>query len=87
MATILVRNIPKAAHAKLRELATSKRISVEALARNVLEAAVRQPVAGGIDFARLAIDRAALGLIEDGPDWSDSADESALSRRVLGLEM
>jgi hypothetical protein len=40
---------------------------------------------GGIDFDKLARDRAALGLFEDGPKWTKAMDDPALSRKVLGL--
>jgi hypothetical protein len=40
----------------------------------------------GIDFGKLARDLAALGLMEDGPEWTEALDDPALSRRVLGLD-
>ena len=41
---------------------------------------------GGLDFAKLAPDRAAMGLTEDGREWTEALDDPALSRQVLGLE-
>ena len=37
------------------------------------------------DLVGLARDRAALGMTDDGPAWTDAMDDPALSRRVLGL--
>jgi hypothetical protein len=41
---------------------------------------------GGIDFAKLARDHAALGITEGGPIWTEAMDDTALSRKVLGLD-
>ena len=46
----------------------------------------RVPRKGGIDFVRLARDRARLGFTEDEPVWPSEFDDPAFSRRVLGLE-
>lgn len=85
MPAITIRNLPEPVHDALRRIAADRRMSVEALARGALADLARQARAGGIDFARLARDRAALGLTEDGPDWTEALDDPALSRRVLGL--
>ncbi|MBS0640728.1 MAG: hypothetical protein JSS43_12690 [Proteobacteria bacterium] len=85
MPAILVRNLPEAVHAALRGLAAERHMSVEALARETLSALVEHSRRGGIDFARLARDRAALGIAEEGPPWTDALDDPALSRRLLGL--
>jgi hypothetical protein len=70
-------------------------ISVDGLVKGLLLAILpakatadlaRQAHAGGIDFDKLARDRAALGLTDDGSAWSEALDNSALSRRLLGLE-
>jgi len=82
---ITIRNLPEPVHNALRRLAAERRMSVEALARTALSDLARQARAGGIDFGKLARDRAALGLTEDGPGWTEALDDPALSRRVLGL--
>lgn len=86
MSAITIRNIPEKVHNALRKVASRKGVSVEALARGALEEIAKSVRAGGIDFAHLERDRAALGLTEDGPEWSEALDDPALSRRVLGLE-
>jgi plasmid stability protein len=86
MAAITIRNLPEPVHDALRRIAAERRMSVEALARAALQDLVQQAHAGGIDFARLARDRAALGLTEDGPTWTEALDDPALSRRVLALD-
>lgn len=84
MAAIVIRNIPDDVHAALRKLAKDRGQPVEALARDTLsEFALRKR--GGIDFERLARNRAALGLYEDGPEWTPDLDDPKLSRQVLGL--
>lgn len=40
----------------------------------------------GIDFDKLADNRAALGLDQDGPAWARKLDDPKLSRKVLGLK-
>jgi len=85
MPAITIRNLPEPVHDALRRIAAERRVSVEALARTALADLARQARTGGIDFRGLARDRAALGLIEDGPEWSEALDDPALSRRVLGL--
>ena len=85
MSAITIRNLPAPVHDALRRIAAERRISVEALARAALGDLARQARTGGIDFARLARDRAALGLIEDGPELTDALDDPALSRQVLGI--
>ena len=86
MPAITIRNLPEAVHSALRGIAAERHTSVEALARDALADLARQARPGGIDFAKLARDRAALGLTEDGPAWTDALDDPALSRRVLGLD-
>lgn len=86
MSAITVRSIPEKVHAALRKLAARRGVSVEALARGALEDLARSGRAGGIDFKKLARDRAALGLSKDGPAWHDALDDSVLSRRVLGVD-
>jgi plasmid stability protein len=86
MPSIIIRNLPQPVHDALRRIATDRRTSVEALARDTLSELARQARPTGIDFAKLARDRAALGIVEDGPDWGEPLDDPALSRRVLGLK-
>jgi plasmid stability protein len=86
MPAITIRNLPEPVHDALRRIAAERRMSVEALARSALADLARQVRAGGIDFARLARDRAALGLTDDGPEWTEALDDPALSRGVLGLD-
>jgi plasmid stability protein len=85
MPAITIRNLPEPVHDALRRIAAERRMSVEALARSALADLARQVQAAGIDFAKLARDRAAAGLIEDGPEWTEALDHPAFSRRVLGL--
>ena len=85
MSAITIRNLPDPVHRSLRRIAADRGMSVEALARSTLVELAERPPAGGIDFAKLARDRAALGLTDDGPAWTDAMDDPALSRRVLGL--
>ena len=86
MPAITIRNLPAPVHDALRRIAAERRVSVEALARATLSDLVRQARTGGIDFVRLARDRAALGLTEDGPEWTEVLDDTAFSRQVLGLD-
>src|SRR3954454_7419438 len=86
MPAITIRNLPETVHDALRRIAAERRMSVEALARSVLSNLAREARTGGIDFAKLARDRAALGVIEDGPDWTEALDDPRLSRQVLGLD-
>ncbi len=86
MPAITVRNLPEPVHDALRRIAAERRTSVEALARAALTDLADHARTGGIDFARLARDRTALGLIDDGPDWTEALDDPVLSRRVLGLD-
>jgi plasmid stability protein len=83
MPAIIIRNLSVPVHNALRRIAAERRMSVEALARAALGDLARQAGADGIDFAKLARDRAALGLTEDGPEWTEALDDPALSRRVL----
>jgi plasmid stability protein len=83
MPAITIRNLPESVHDALRRIAAERHVSVEALARADL---AREARGGGIDFGKLARDRAALGLTEDGPEWTEALDNPALSRRVLGLD-
>ncbi len=85
MPAITIRNLPEPVHDALRRIAAERRMSVEALARGALADLAQQARKGGIDFGKLARDRAAVGLTEDGPEWTDALDDPALSRRVLGL--
>jgi plasmid stability protein len=87
MAAITIRNLPEPVHDALRRIAAERRVSVEALARAALADVARQARASGIDFGKLARDRAALGLVEDGPEWTETLDDPALSRQVLGLDV
>ena len=82
MPAITIRNLPEPVHDALRRIAAERRMSVEALARAALSDLARQARTGGIDFGKLARDRAALGLTEDGPEWTDALDDPALSRRA-----
>ncbi len=85
MPAILVRNIPEAVHAALRTIAADRHLSVEALVRDAISTLAQQARPGGIDFQKLARDRAALGITRGGPVWTEAMDNPALSRRVLGL--
>lgn len=85
MPTITIRDLPEPVHDALRRIAAERGMSIEALARSALADLARQSGTGGIDFAKLARDRAALGRTEDGPEWTEALDVSALSRHVLGL--
>ena len=86
MPAIAIRNLPESVHDALRRIAAERHVSVEALARAALADLAREARGGGIDFGKLARDRAALGLTEDGPEWTEALDNPALSRRVLGLD-
>lgn len=86
MSALTVRNVPEKVHNALRRLAARRGVSVEALARAALEELVRSSRAGGVDFAKLGRDRAALGVARDGPEWTEALDDPALSRRVLGVD-
>ena len=86
MAAMTIRNIPDDVHDALRLLAAERRQPIEAFVRDALSDIAKRSRSGGIDFVKLARDRAALGLHEDGPAWDPSLDEPALSRRVLGLK-
>jgi plasmid stability protein len=84
MAAIVIRNLPDDVHAALQKLAAERRQPVEAFVRETLSDLARRKRTG-IDFEKLARDRAALGLFEDGPGWTPDLDDPALSRKVLGL--
>jgi plasmid stability protein len=84
MSSITIRNLPESGHAALRRIAAERHVSVEALTRAALSDLATQARRGGIDFRKLARDRAALGLTEDGPAWTDALGVPAFSRRVLG---
>jgi plasmid stability protein len=86
MAAITIRNLPEPVHNALRRIAAERRVSVEALARVALADLASQARKGGIDFRKLSRDRAALGISEDGPEWTEALDDPVLSRRVLGLD-
>jgi plasmid stability protein len=86
MSAITIRNLPEPVHDALRRLAAERHTSVEALARQALTDLACPARRGGIDFEKLARDRAALGLFEDGPEWTEAMDDPALSRLVLGLD-
>jgi plasmid stability protein len=85
MPAILIRNIPEPVQNALRSIAAERHLSVEALVRETLSAFVDRSGRGGIDFSKLQRDRAALGILDEGPAWTDAMDDPALSRRVLGL--
>jgi plasmid stability protein len=86
MSALVIRNLPDHVHAALRRAAADQRVSVETLARRALVEVARANAPAGIDFGRLARDSALAGFAEDGPEWDARMDDSALSRRVLGLE-
>jgi plasmid stability protein len=86
MPSITVRDLSEPVHDALRRIAAERRISIEALARAALVDLAHQGRSGGIDFGKLARDRAALSLTEDGPEWTEALDDLAFSRHVLGLE-
>jgi plasmid stability protein len=84
MTAIIIRNLPEDVHEALRKLAAERKQPVEAFVRETLSEVARRK-RGGIDFEKLARDRAARGLYEDGPIWTPDLDDPALSRKVLGL--
>lgn len=85
MAAIVIRNLPDDVHDALRRLAADRKQPVEAFVRDTLtEVAKRKR--GGIDFEKLARARAALGLYEDGPEWTPEMDDPKLSWKVLGMK-
>ncbi len=86
MSALVIRNLSDEVHATLRRVAVERRVSVEALARQALTDLAASSHPPGIDFTKLAHDRAAFGFAEDGPVWDDALDDPALSRRVLGME-
>ena len=86
MSAITIRNLPEPVHDALRRIAVERHMSVEALARSTLADLARQKRRGGIDFDKLARDKATLGIEEGGPVWTEAMDDPALSRRVLGLD-
>jgi plasmid stability protein len=85
MSAITIRNLPAPVRDALRRIAVERHTSVEALARQALTDLTRPSRRVRIDFEKLARDRAALGLFEYGPEWTQAMDNPALSRRVLGL--
>jgi plasmid stability protein len=85
MPAITIRDLPEPVHDALRRIAAERSMSVEALARTALSDLARQACSGGIDFSKLARDRAALGLTDDGPEWTEELDDPALSGRILRL--
>ncbi|MBL8551822.1 MAG: hypothetical protein JNJ73_17680 [Hyphomonadaceae bacterium] len=85
MSAITIRNIPEDVHDGLRKRAAERRQSVEAFVRDLLKDAAG-PRRGGIDFAELERRKAELGIVGEGPEWTEEMDDPALSRRVLGLE-
>jgi plasmid stability protein len=85
MSAITIRSLPEPVHDALRRLAAERHTSVEALARQALTDLARPARRRGIDFEKLARDRAALGLFEYVPEWTEAMDAPALSRLVLGL--
>jgi plasmid stability protein len=82
MPAITIRNLPEPVHNALRRIAAERRMSVEALARAALSDLAGRARASGIDFAKLARDRAAPGLTEDGPDWTEALDRGPGRCRV-----
>ncbi len=86
MSALVIRNLPEEVHDGLRQLAARKHMSVEAVARQALADLARAQRPIGIDFTVLSQHRAALGFAEDGPAWDSAIDDTALSRRVLGLD-
>jgi len=85
MAAMVIRNLPDDVHKALRRLAAEREQPVETFVRETLSEVARRKRTG-IDFEKLARNRAALGLYEDGPEWTPDLDDPKLSRRVLGLE-
>lgn len=86
MAAMVIRNLPDEVHASLRRMAADRGQSLEALVRQLLADAANDARPMGIDFERLERHKRALGIAEDGPEWTEEMDDPALSRRVLGLE-
>ena len=85
MAAMVIRNLPDDVHDALRRLAAERQQPVETFVRETLSEVARRK-RGGIDFEKLARNRAALGLYDDGPEWTPDLDDPKLSRQVLGLE-
>jgi plasmid stability protein len=85
MAAIVIRNLPDDVHDALRRLAAEHKQPVEAFVREALSEVAKRK-RSGIDFERLARNRAALGLYEDGPGWSPDLDDPKLSWKVLGMK-
>jgi plasmid stability protein len=85
MAAIVIRNLPDDVHDALRRLAADRNQPVEAFVREALSEVAKRK-RGGIDFERLARNRAALGLYEDGPGWTPDLDDPKLSWKVLGMK-
>ena len=85
MPVLIIHDLPDADLEALRTIAADRRISVEALALHTLCTLAATARRGGIDFDRLHRDRAALGIGDDGPPWTQALDDPALSRHVLNL--
>jgi hypothetical protein len=86
MPAITIRNVPEQVDHAPRLIAGERRLSVEAVAPAAPDNLAGQARSGGIDFARLARDRAANGLTEDGPEWTEALGNPAFGCRVLGLK-
>ena len=86
MSALVIRNLPDEVHDLLRAAAARRGTSVEAMARVALTELALANRPPGIDFAQLAVIRAAEGVTGDGPDWAPELDDPALSREVLGLD-
>lgn len=86
MSSLVVRNLPENVHANLKRLAKERGKSVEAVARELLAEGSSKAGPFGVDFDRIAEERARLGVTEDGPEWTEAMDDPALSRRLLGLD-
>jgi hypothetical protein len=79
MPVITFGNMPEPARCTLGGVAAERRVFVKALPRGALTDPAHRTGAGGIDFGKLA----ALGLTEDGPDWTEALDDPTFGRRVL----
>lgn len=86
MPSLTIKDIPKRVHDKLRQLAAARGQTVEVFVRELLIDLAHPPKRGGIDFEKLDRNRRALGLTEDGPEWTEAMDDPALSFEVLGLK-
>ena len=85
MPVLIINDLPDADLDVLHRIAAERYLTVEALALHTLSTLAATARRGGIDVHRLRRDRAALGIADDGPPWTQALDDPALSRHVLSL--